>query len=165
MHLPKPLLILLLIIVLIIGAVVIVSTRSEEIIKENTDTNTPIVSEEGSDFFTGRVRGPEEVTIGLGQTRSAAGLEITFNDFIQESRCPVDAQCIEAGAVVVNVAMKSGDKEVVRNFPSDEAPFEFEGYKISITKIAPDLKSGEEIEENDYRITFYVAPTAQGNNI
>ncbi len=97
-----------------------------------------------------------DVTIAIGKTAVVGGLSLTLNSFIQDNRCPVDVVCIEAGAVTVNVTMKDSSKSETRNFPSDEVPYEFDGYKISIVDINPPARSTVEIKDTEYRITFHV---------
>lgn len=132
-----------------------------------TDDNLPvtITTTVSTTTTVGRVRGPEDVTIAVGNTGTAAGVSIKLNDFVNDYRCPKDVQCIQAGAVVVNVTIGADGKKITRNFPSDEVPFEFQGYAISIKDIKPDLLSGKTIAKEDYRITFQVAPTAKGDTI
>jgi len=99
---------------------------------------------------------PADMTLGVGQTGVAGTLSVTFNKFVQDSRCPIDVQCIQAGAVNINVTFVSGTATVTKNMPSDEVPQEFGGYKISIVDIMPPRKSGAEIDPRDYKITFHV---------
>lgn len=99
---------------------------------------------------------PKEITLGVKEKGSVADFSITFNEFIQDSRCPIDVQCIQAGAVNINVTMQVGAKKVTRNFPSDEVPQQFEGYKISIVDVLPKRMSKKEINPNDYKITFQI---------
>src|SRR5688500_16223191 len=65
----------------------------------------------------------EEITLAVGETRNAAGLNITFNSFVQDNRCGIDILCPEAGGVTVNVTLQTEDETVTRNMASDEAPF------------------------------------------
>jgi len=95
-----------------------------------------------------------DVTIGPAQTGVIGDLSIRFNSFVQDNRCPIDVQCIEAGAVTVNVTLSAGGQSEVRNFPSDEVPYSFGSYKISIVNIAPPRMSKTEIPPAQYRITF-----------
>lgn len=97
-----------------------------------------------------------EITLSKGTTAEVSGLSLTFNHFVADYRCPVDVQCIQAGAIVVNVTMEMDSKKETRNFPSDEVPYEFAGKAISIVKIAPEAHSEKTIAEEDYRITFKV---------
>ena len=104
------------------------------------------------------IEGDNEITVSMGQSQTIRGITITLNSFVQESRCPVDAVCIEAGAVVVNVTLSGYGKTISRNFPSDEAPFEFGDFDISIERIEPALYSNRTILESEYVITFKVVP-------
>lgn len=99
---------------------------------------------------------PKAITLSVGEKVSISDFSITFNKFIQDSRCPIDVQCIQAGAVNVNVTMQVGANSVTKNFPSDEVPQEFEGYKISIVDVLPKRMSKKEINPNDYKITFQI---------
>lgn len=98
------------------------------------------------------------VTLGVGQRAKIGDLEIVFNKFIQDSRCPVDVVCIQAGAVTVNVTFTQGPHSETRNMPSDEIPYKFEDYQISIVDVSPPRKSTQEIDFKDYKITFKVIP-------
>lgn len=113
----------------------------------------------------GRVMGPQEVVLAYGETKSFSDLKITFNNLVADYRCPQDVECIEGGAVVANITLSAGEKEVTLNKPSDEVPLEFEGYKISITNTNPSLLSGKEINPKDYVVTFLIEPTISGENI
>lgn len=101
-----------------------------------------------------------EVTVGVGQTGRVGGLDITFNKFIQDSRCPIDVECIEAGAVNINVTLASGPHIETKNMPSDEVPYSFNEYQVSIANILPPRHSKEEIKPSDYKITFHVGKKA-----
>ena len=106
---------------------------------------------------TASVTLPQDVVLGVGAVGRVGDLAITFNRFVQDSRCPIDVQCIQAGAVNINVSFSNGKQTVTKNMPSDEVPQEFGGYKISIVEIAPARKSGAEIDPRDYKITFHVS--------
>lgn len=100
---------------------------------------------------------PADITLGVGETGKVENLAITFNKSVQDSRCPIDVQCIQAGAVNINVTFAQGPHVETTNMPSDEVPQEFEGYKISIIDVNPPRKSQTEINPSDYEITFHVS--------
>lgn len=114
---------------------------------------------------TGRVMSPGEVMLGVGQMGNFSNLSLTFNEFIADYRCPIDVQCIQAGAVVANITLKSGEEVLTLNKPSDEVPLEFAGYKISIVNTNPPAMSQKIIDPKDYVVTFLVEPMASGDNI
>lgn len=99
-----------------------------------------------------------DITLGVGQTGKVGGLSVTFNSFVQDSRCPIDVVCIQAGAVNVNVTLSDSEHSITKNMPSDEVPYEFDGYKVSIVSIAPPRESKKDIPSGAYRITFHIVP-------
>jgi heat shock protein HslJ len=98
----------------------------------------------------------KNITLSIGEKSTVGDFTITLNKFVQDSRCPIDVQCIQAGAVTVNVTLTDGVKTETKNFPSDEAPQNFGVYKISIFGIEPARESTKEIADKDYKITFRV---------
>lgn len=98
----------------------------------------------------------KDITLGVGEKGGLGDFSVTFNKFVQDSRCPADVQCIQAGAVNINVTMTDGVKTETKNFPSDEAPQTFGAYRISIIGIQPDRMSKKEINPKDYTITFHI---------
>ena len=94
--------------------------------------------------------------VGVGQTVFINGVKITLNKVVQDSRCPIDVKCIEAGAININVTLQSNTDKETRNMSSDEAPIAFDSYKISIEKINPPRVSKFEPLSASYVITFRV---------
>jgi len=94
--------------------------------------------------------------VGVGKTVFINGVKITLNEVVQDSRCPVDAQCIEGGAINTNVTLQSNTDKETRNMPSDEVPISFDSYKISIEKINPPRFSNSEPLPDSYVILFKV---------
>lgn len=97
-----------------------------------------------------------DITLGIGQTGTFGNFKITLNSFVQDSRCPIDVQCIQAGAVNVNVTFMSGPHSETKNMPSDEVPQQFDEYHISIVKVAPSRESHRVIDPSAYFITFHI---------
>ena len=111
-----------------------------------------------------RVRGPEDTVFIVGDTKEAAGLFVTLNAVVEDSRCPVDVQCVWAGRITVNVTLESGEKTTTLDLSSEE-PVVFAGYEVSIVAVSPEAVSTVEIKESDFVITLHVAPIAAGDNI
>lgn len=99
---------------------------------------------------------PSEVVLSVNQSAKIGDLVLTLNSVQNDYRCPVDVQCIQAGAINSNVTFEVLGKTITKNMPSDEVPQEFEKYKISIVEINPPALSKTRIEQKDYRITFRV---------
>lgn len=101
----------------------------------------------------------EEPMVGrveVGKTVFINGVRITLNRVVQDSRCPIDVQCIQAGAITANVTFWSDTDSETRNMASDEVPLAFDSYRISIINIAPPRMSGREVDPKSYVLTFKV---------
>lgn len=96
------------------------------------------------------------ITLGIGESAKFESFILTFNDFLNDYRCPIDVECIEAGAVNTNVTFSDGVKTETKNMPSDEVPQVFGDYKISIIGVLPPLKSNAVIPKNEYKIIFQI---------
>lgn len=97
-----------------------------------------------------------DMTLGIGQQGCVSMLSITLNSLIQDSRCPVDVQCIQTGAVNTNVTFIYGTQTNTHNISSDEVPYRFGPYAISITTIMPDRHSKKHILPDEYHVTFHI---------
>ncbi|XKT74818.1 MAG: hypothetical protein ACJKTH_01900 [Patescibacteria group bacterium UBA2163] len=94
--------------------------------------------------------------IGVGESALVGYVRVTLNSVVQDSRCPVDVQCIQAGNIVVNVTLESDTDTLTTTIASDAAPITFDAFRISIADVAPESHSTKEIEESQYRIVFKV---------
>ena len=101
---------------------------------------------------------PHEAVVGVGETKLIDGVQVTLNRVVQDSRCPVDAQCIEAGAITASVTLKSDTDRETIDMPSDQVPHAFDAFQVSIVNVAPDRHSGVEPAPASYRVTFRVDP-------
>lgn len=99
-----------------------------------------------------------EAALAIGETKEVGGVRITLHEVVGDYRCPVDVQCIEAGAITARVTMETGDTREDFNMPSDEAPRPFGPVQISIVDIAPPRVSTEEPDPQAYIVTFKVEP-------
>lgn len=98
-----------------------------------------------------------DATLAIGQTATFRDLSLTLNSLVQDSRCPIDVECIQAGTANFNVTLASGGQTETRNMLSSEAPYRFGIYTISIVNTDPARESKKEISPDAYRITFHIA--------
>lgn len=97
-----------------------------------------------------------EGIIGVGETKLLKGIKITLNSVVQDSRCPVDADCIEGGAITANVTFVSDTDKERFNMPSDEIPRAFDAWQVSIIEVRPSRMSANDPEPNSYKVIFRV---------
>ena len=136
---------LLVVTLVVLGALVVMLLPQ----KSNTIPPTPIPD-------TSQSPKPDMQGIGVSETQAFGGVQITLNSIVADYRCPIDVQCIEAGAIVANVTFRMDDIVETFNMPSDEVPRRFGQYKISIRDIQPPARLDKVIPQEGYRITFFV---------
>lgn len=98
------------------------------------------------------------VDVGIGETKTEYGLSITPLEVLEDSRCPANVQCIQAGIVRLRVTIKQGDDESRQEFELGR-PFLFLGGTVVLTSVTPAPIAGEEIAEADYRFIFATNPS------
>lgn len=163
---------ILIVLVIVIGAWIIIAGRHREAVVEAPTTDTvpnPATSQNaGTAATTGgtRVKGPEQKTIAIAQSGVVGGITVKIVSLMQDSRCPTDVTCIQAGSVGVRTTLTKGKITTSHDFITGTAPFAFEGYNLSISNVTPSPVSGQAaIKLADYRITFTAAATAKGDNL
>jgi hypothetical protein len=100
-----------------------------------------------------------DITLAVGQTTKVDRLFITLNRFIEDNRCPISVECVQAGSVTVNATFARGVHTETDNLVSDAAARAFENYKISIVSVSPTRRGAEIIPSESYRIVFRVEET------
>lgn len=93
--------------------------------------------------------------IAVGQTKFVNGVRITLNSIVEDSRCPIDVQCIRAGTVTVNVTLQSDtDKETRDIINTETVPFD--SFQVSVANVKPSRSSEVAPQSENYLITFRV---------
>lgn len=101
---------------------------------------------------------PEALTtaqLRIGDSIKIKGLQIMLEDIVQDSRCPIDVQCIQAGDIVARVQFKTENNIDTVNLKSDKK-YIFDTYTISIFQVKPDPISTHIPRPEDYWITINV---------
>ncbi len=93
--------------------------------------------------------------VALGETKVINGVSITLNAVTQDSRCPIDAVCIQAGWVEADVTLSRGPDTKTVTLDSRET-YPFTIFDIAMISIAPARMASEPFDDNAYRITFEV---------
>jgi hypothetical protein len=94
-----------------------------------------------------------ETTIGRAAT--GLGVTITPTSVVEDSRCPVDVQCIQAGTVRVQATLKSGLGMTNQLFVLN-TPVTTEAETITLFTVTPVKEAGKTIAPTDYRFIFKV---------
>ena len=103
-----------------------------------------------------------EVRLGLGQAGSISseGVTLQFREVSEDSRCPLNALCIQAGKATIQVvAAKSGfgSQTVSLTVDAGQGFALFAGYQIKLLKLEPYPVAGQPIVPANYVATLLVA--------
>jgi hypothetical protein len=93
-------------------------------------------------------------TLALAEKGESHGWAVTPLTVIEDSRCPIDVQCIQAGTVQVKTRIAtSAESEVVLTLLT---PVIVGTSKVTLLNVTPKKSSTEKVVQKDYRFTFLV---------
>lgn len=106
-------------------------------------------------------RTARQIKIQVNQEKKIADSDITlkFVSVLEDSRCPVDARCIQAGnaKLQINLRKSNGERQIFEiNTNLKPQAVTFEGYEIKLTNLDPKLKTNIRLNRDDYIATFTV---------
>ena len=88
-------------------------------------------------------------------------LSIKFASLIEDSRCPTDVQCIQAGEARITIEISNGGGKAPKTFEigigKTPQTVSYSGYNIKLTALTPQPASNIRINRNGYTATFTVA--------
>ncbi len=102
---------------------------------------------------TGDTTSPLEARID--QEVSSGGVRITPLEILEESRCPSDVTCIQAGTVRIRARLISGLGEAMQEFKIGQS-ITTEAESVTLTEVSPYPKAGIKIKEADYLFQFEI---------
>lgn len=91
----------------------------------------------------------------IGSTASGLNVQILPLEIAEDSRCPFDVQCIQAGTVRVRVLLTNGLGESTTIFTLDK-PVTTKTETVTLIAVTPTKESTKTIDAKDYRFTFRV---------
>lgn len=99
------------------------------------------------------------VTLSVGERATFPGLTIRPVSIEEDSRCPKDVQCIQAGTVRVKVEVASSGKTSTHTIGLGKS-VAVDGATISLTAVMPAPVSTVQLTAADYALTFTVTKPA-----
>ncbi len=98
-------------------------------------------------------------TVGLNQQIMLNGIRITPLAVIEDSRCPTDVQCIQAGTVKVSIMLESGSIKQPANTTLGSS-VSFMNKNVKLTAVTPSRSSKQTLTTSMYRFTFQVTESS-----
>lgn len=94
----------------------------------------------------------QDVKVQINKQIKANGLTIEFVELVEDSRCPVDVDCIWAGNAKINVRVsKNGKSKLIElNTMPETVIASYAGYKFKLKGLLPELRSNARVNRNAY---------------
>lgn len=105
--------------------------------------------------FTACPSEPTSLEAHIGQEASGLGVSILPTKVLEDSRCPIDVTCIQAGTVRVQARLSNGTSHVVQEFKLGQ-PVTTETEIITLIRVTPLAKAGVKIQNGEYSFQFKV---------
>ena len=104
----------------------------------------------------------QTINVRVGKQKKASRSKITvkFVSLIEDSRCPDDANCIQAGNATIKVTVSKAGSDPITfeaNTNLGAKGNVYEGYAIYLTSLTPIPKANIRINRNAYTATFSVS--------
>ena len=97
--------------------------------------------------------------ISIGEAQKVwEGIEITPLEVLEDSRCPIEAECVWEGRVLLQARLDLGHERITIELDSSE-PMRIGGGFLSIKEIAPEMTTAwSPIKPEYYQFGFGFAP-------
>jgi hypothetical protein len=99
------------------------------------------------------------VTLKVGETASFEGgsVELGFDSVTEDSRCPVDVQCIQAGwATLQTTLRKAGSSQALEVTGPERPAATAAGISVKVISVEPVMRSNVRIDRRGYVVAFEV---------
>jgi hypothetical protein len=99
-----------------------------------------------------------EIVLSQGQTAEVGGgVTVGFVGVLGDSRCPINAGCIQGGDAIVRVTVNAGRTRGERDLHTGIlAPVTFEDLELRLVDLHPYPFGGRTTDPADYRATLHV---------
>ncbi len=101
-------------------------------------------------------KGVVTIETKMGARVTAIAEALTVLSIVEDSRCPVDVQCIQAGTVRVKITIETG-MGVATEIITLGGTITTETEAITFVAVRPERESKKTISETDYRFVFKVS--------
>jgi hypothetical protein len=92
----------------------------------------------------------------IGKEVSGLGARITPLAIVEDSRCPIDVMCIQAGTVRVRALLSSGLGEATQEFKLGQT-ITTEAERVTLTEVFPQRMAGTMVRDGEYVFQFEIA--------
>jgi hypothetical protein len=99
-----------------------------------------------------------EIVVARGRTVDLSnGVSVSFIGVLGDSRCPIDAVCIQGGDAVVRIAITAAGSRAERDLHTGPLnPVSHAGVQVRLVDLHPYPFSSRQTEQDEYRATLHV---------
>jgi len=115
----------------------------------------PTYSDSDVDALIRKIDTGQRIETRIDEGAGALGVKVTPLEILEDSRCPMDVQCIQAGTVRVRATLESGLGTADQVFVLNQ-PITTEAEEVTLVSVSPMPEAGIEIAEKDYIFIFQV---------
>lgn len=102
--------------------------------------------------------------LSLNQRVTVGGVTLMPTVLLEDSRCPIDVQCIQAGTVRITAQIKDAQSTDIVTLTLGKA-MQFRGTIIAFTSVTPAKKFNSSTATSTYQFTFTITPAAVSTDI
>lgn len=120
---------------------------------KESEEETVVVVEEGEVVIEEVEVTEVDLVLGLNEVSEAFDAEFVVTEVVEDSRCPIDVDCIQAGTVRVRIESRPAGHEAIITLGESVSLGE---YEVEFLAVRPDPVSTSPIQETEYEFTFEV---------
>lgn len=100
----------------------------------------------------------DDVQVQINKEVTSHGLKIAFIELVEDSRCPVDVDCVWAGNAKIKVRVTKGGKSQVLDLEMVTKGMKpnYGNYRLTLKALSPELRSNVRVNRNAYVATIEV---------
>lgn len=134
-----------------------ISPKGYETLLQNVSTrlNIETVDNQSIDNLIEIINTGERLEGKVGEGASAFGIKIVPQEVLEDSRCPIDVTCIQAGTVKVKTLLTNGADETAQIFELN-IPVIIGTAEVTLIDVSPQTESDLTIKPGDYVFVFEI---------
>ena len=114
-----------------------------------------VETEEQVDVLINAINTGERVSLKINELGEKFGVSITVKEILEDSRCPANVNCVQAGTVKVRADIVSGLGEAEQIFEINQ-PITTEAEEITLLLVNPQAEESVKIEDEEYTFVFEI---------
>lgn len=96
--------------------------------------------------------------VAIGESQQLPGIEVVPLEVLEDSRCPIEAECVWSGELRLHVQLTLGHEVITSEITTLE-PMIINGGALALVEAAPDASSQwPDLSPEDYRFRFEFTP-------